>query len=101
MPRYAPSTPSWSSSGNAGADTNSVPVYWLFPLVLAGAVTLAVALWRSGVVPAWAALCIGLGALLHLAPEIGVGAVAVVFAAVRVVGSIPVARALLAGRTER
>lgn len=79
------------------ASTDSVLTYWLFPLALVGGILLGVALWRSGQVPKWAAVFTGLGMFELAAPETGIRALIVVFAVLRIAGSVPVAKALLTG----
>jgi hypothetical protein len=94
------------------------PLY-LVPLYLAGAILAVIALWRSRAVSPWAALAIGAGGLFPLAIVTGIGALALPIGAgglvplaivagvgalvlpivaLRISGSIPLARALLAGR---
>jgi hypothetical protein len=91
----------------------------MFPLYLAGAILAAIALWRSRAVPPWAALAIGAGGLFPLALVTGIGALRLPIghsglvplalvtgvgvltlpvAALRIAGSMPLAKALLAGR---
>jgi hypothetical protein len=71
-------------------------VLWTFPLYLVGSVLLAAALWHSGAVPRWSAVFVGVGALIPVGILSGVGALSLVFAAIRLAGSIPVIRMLLA-----
>jgi hypothetical protein len=94
-----------------------LPLY-LFPLYLAGAILAAFALWRSRAVPPMTALAISVGGLLPpaimtgisalalpisvgglLLPAIvtGISALALPIMALRIAGSIPLAKALLAG----
>jgi hypothetical protein len=72
-----------------------VPLF-LFPLYFVGAILLAVALWRSGAVSGWAALAIGVGGMFPVALLTGVGVLALPIAAIRIAGSIPVIKRLLA-----
>jgi hypothetical protein len=95
-----------------------VPSY-LAPLYLAGAVLAAIALRRSQAVSPWAAIAIGAGGLFPLAIVTGIGALTLPIgdggflllalvtgvgvltlpiAALRIAGSMPLARALLGGR---
>jgi hypothetical protein len=77
-------------------DTQLPIVAYLFPLYLIGTVLLAGALWRAKAVPRWSALCIGVGGLFPLAVITGIGTTALIIAAIRIAGSIPIAKALLA-----
>ncbi|GAA2121169.1 hypothetical protein [Actinomadura napierensis] len=70
----------------------------LFPLYFAGAILLAVALWRSGAVSGWAAIAIGVGGMFPVAMVTGVGALALPIAAVRIAGSVPLIKRLLTTR---
>ncbi|MEU9017824.1 hypothetical protein [Actinomadura sp. NPDC048394] len=74
-----------------------VPLF-LFPLYFVGAILLAIALWRSGTVSGWAALAIGVGGMFPVALLTGVGALALPIAAIRIAGSIPIIKRLLAAR---
>ena len=69
-------------------------ILWTFPLYVPGSILVALALWRSRAVPAWAALCVGLGGLFPVAILIGVGALAIPVAALRIAGSAPVIKQL-------
>lgn len=75
--------------------TAKIAVYSLYPLFILGGLILAIALWRSRQVPAWAAACVLVGGFVPLAAILEVGAVAVPFTVIRVIGSLAVARALL------
>jgi uncharacterized membrane protein len=77
-------------------DTQLPIVSYLFPLYLIGTVLLAAALWRAKAVPRWSALCIGVGGLFPLAVITGIGATALIIAAIRIAGSIPIVKTLLA-----
>jgi hypothetical protein len=77
-------------------DTQLPIVSYLFPLYLIGTVLLAAALWRAQAVPRWSALCIGVGGLFPLAVITGIGTTALIIATIRIAGSIPIAKALLA-----
>jgi hypothetical protein len=72
---------------------------YTFPLFVLGSLLLAAALWRSRAVPAWSAVCVGIGGLIPLAILTGIGAVALLIAAVRIAGSVPAAKTLLAKST--
>lgn len=69
---------------------------WAFPLFIVGSIVSAAALWRSRAVSPWAAACVGLGGLFPVAMVTGVGVLALPIAALRIAGSIPVAKRLLA-----
>jgi hypothetical protein len=62
---------------------------WAFPLFFVGSVLLAVAVWRSAAAPPWAAVCIALGGLFPVAVVMGVGALALPIAGLRIAGSLP------------
>lgn len=79
-------------------DSPPLVALYAFPLYLLGAVLLAAALWRSAALPRWSAICIGIGGLFPLAIAAGVGAIALPIAAVRIAGSVPLVKTLLASR---
>lgn len=90
-------------NGIAGHDGPGTPASGLgspplVPLYLAGAILAAFALWRSRAVPPLAALAISAGGLLPPAIVTGISALALPIVALRIAGSIPLAKALLAGR---
>lgn len=74
----------------------SVILYSLCPIAVVGMVMLAIALWRSRVVPPWAALCVGLGMGVLVAAILELGLLAIPFLVLALAGAIPVARATLA-----
>ncbi|WP_327582552.1 hypothetical protein OHA25_42455 [Nonomuraea sp. NBC_00507] len=76
-------------------DTQLPIVSYLFPLYLLGTILLAAALWRTRTVPRWSAVCIGAGGLFPLAIITGIGATALVIAAIRIAGAIPLVKTLL------
>jgi hypothetical protein len=78
----------------------SPPLIFLyaFPLFIVGSVLQALALWRSGAVSPWAAVCVGLGGMFPIAMVTGVGVLALPIAALRIAGSIPVMKAVSASR---
>ena len=82
----------------ARLDSPPLVSLWLFPLFLVGSLLQAAALWRSRAVPAWAAVCVGVGGLFPVAMLTGVGALALPLAALRIAGSVPVIKNLLAAR---
>jgi hypothetical protein len=69
---------------------------WAFPLFIVGSILQAVALWRSRAVSPLAAVCVGLGGMFPIAMVTGVGLLALPIAALRIAGSIPVAKTFLA-----
>jgi hypothetical protein len=79
-------------------DSPPLVVLWTFPLFVLGSVLLAAALWRSGAVPPWAAVCVAAGGLFPAAILTGIGPLALPIAALRIAGSIPVIKSLLAAR---
>jgi hypothetical protein len=83
----------------ARLDTPPLVSLWLFPLFFVGSLLQAAALWRSRAVPTWAAVCVGVGGLFPVAILTGVGALALPIAALRITGSVPVIKNLLAART--
>jgi hypothetical protein len=77
-------------------DSPPLIALYAFPLFILGSLLLATALWRSRAVPVWSAVCVGIGGLIPLAVLTGIGVVALPIAAVRIAGSIPAAKTLLA-----
>lgn len=75
-----------------------IGLYSLCPLAVAGSIALAIALWKSATVPAWAAACVGTGSGVLIAAILERGLVALPFMLVGLIGAVPVARALLARR---
>jgi hypothetical protein len=82
----------------ARLESPPLAILWSFPLFFLGSILLAVALWRARAVPAWAALGIGVGGLFPVALVIGTGALALPIAALRIAGSVPIIKDLLAKR---
>ncbi|MCM3883709.1 nucleotidyltransferase domain-containing protein [Frankia sp. R82] len=54
--------------------------------------------WSAGPLVRWSAVCIGIGGLFPLAITAGVGAIVLPIAAIRIAGSIPLVKTLLASR---
>jgi hypothetical protein len=79
-------------------DSPPLAILWSFPLYILGSMLFAVALWRARSVPRWAAVSIGLGGLFPIAIITGIGALAPPIAALRIAGSIPIIKSLLAER---
>jgi hypothetical protein len=79
-------------------DSPPLLALWAFPLFFLGSILLAAALWRSGAVPRWAAVSVGIGGLFPVAMLTGIGVLALPVAALRIAGSIPVIKKLLAAR---
>ncbi|MFI7132415.1 hypothetical protein ACIBQ1_42530 [Nonomuraea sp. NPDC050153] len=76
-------------------DTQLPIVSYLFPLYLLGTIMLAAALWRTKTVPRWSAVCIGTGGLFPIAIITGIGATALIIAAIRIAGALPLVKTLL------
>jgi hypothetical protein len=68
---------------------------YAFPLFVVGSLLLGIALWHSGAVPAWSAVCVALGGLFPIALVTGIAALALPIAALRIAGSVPVIKTLL------
>lgn len=76
---------------------STIVVYALFPLFLVGGLVLSIGLWVSRQVPAWAAACVLVGGFVPVAAIVEIGAVAVPFTVLRVIGCVVVAMALMRG----
>lgn len=70
---------------------------WAFPLYFVGSLLLGAAAWRSGALPLWAGVCIAVGGLFPVAVVVGIGALAVPVAALRIAGSVPLIKTLARG----
>jgi hypothetical protein len=77
----------------ARLDSPPLVALFAFPLFVVGSLLAAAAL--RGAVPAWAAVCVGLGGLFPIAMVTGVPVLALPIAALRIAGSVPVIKQFL------
>jgi hypothetical protein len=77
-------------------DSPPLLALWAFPLFFVGSILLGAALWRSNAVPRWASISVGMGGLFPVAMLTGIGVLALPVAALRIAGSVPVIKNLLA-----